>query len=272
MPAYYYFRAPTFDISPESPTAPKLGSIFSSLKRLTGPLNQYDHVSIPPDLRNESAKSDFSDTIGKKIEGHAGVYADSTIGVGSGDLVYGFAKDKKSVYCCKLLETEEFEPNEDLVAQCINASQRVQNFIAESFLGNKRVYMITGLKIATGFSTMASESSEQSPKLKIGFNAAAFGVPIEGGPQIDLTFGGSREVSHGRSLSKIVFAYRAIKISPRSDGRPKYKDIRGGQYSLGDGNSEEKQAWEVEAMGEEDRVWEFPESTLIAIEYEDKSC
>jgi len=270
MPISYYFRAPTFDISPESPTAPKLGSIFPSLKRLTGPLNQYDHVSIPPDLRNESAKSDFSDTTGKKIKGRAGVHVDSTIGVGSGDLVYEFAKDKKNVYCCELLETEEFEPNEDLVAQCINASQRVQNFIAESFLGNKRVYMITGLKIATGFSTMASESSEQDPKLKIGFNAAAFGVPVESGPQFDISLDGSREVSHGRSLSKIVFAYRAIKISP-SDGRPKYKDISGGQYGLGDDNSEEEQAWEVYAVDEQDRVREFPDSTLIAIEHEDKS-
>jgi hypothetical protein len=79
--------------------------------------------------------------------------------------------------------------------------------------------MITGLKIATGFNVTAARSSEHGPKLKIGFNAAAFRVPVEGGPQIDLTVGKSREVSYGQS-SKIVFAYRAIKISPQGrDGQ-----------------------------------------------------
>jgi len=267
MPTYYYFRAPTFTINPESPTAPKLGSIFSSLKRLTGPLNQYDYVSPTADLKNESATNKFHDATGRSFTGSAGAYA-STVGcLGDGDMVYEFATDKKKSYRCELLETEEFEPNLDFVAQSIAASQKVQDFIADSFVGNKKVYMITGLKIATGFSWTTSSSNEHGPKLKVGVSASPFGVPVEAGPQIDLKFEEVRELSPGKASSKVVYAYRAIKISPKRDGQPKYKDISGGQYGTDD--DEEKQEWEVEAMDEQDRVNEFPDSTVISIKRED---
>lgn len=272
MPPYFYFRAPTFDISANSPTAPKLGSIFSSLRRLTGPLNQDDYVSIPASLTNESAKPDFTDVVGKSINGAAGIYANIAQGIaGSGDLVYAFAKDKTSIFQCELLETLEFEPNVEFIANCIASSQRVQNFIDDSFLGNKRVYMITGLKVATGFSMTTLKSSEHGPMLRIGFNSTALGIPVESGPQLELRVGSSRAIFHGKSTSKIIFAYRAIKISLRRDGRPKYKDVSGGQYNLGSDNSdEEDQLWDIEQIDEQGILKEFPESVLIIVEREDE--
>ena len=83
MPKLYYFRAPNFDISPDSATAPRLGSIFSGagLKRLTSPLNQSEYVTIPSHLSNSSVKTGFSDTASKSVHASGGAFAEDTSGV-----------------------------------------------------------------------------------------------------------------------------------------------------------------------------------------------
>src|SRR5687768_17589178 len=125
MPKLYYFRAPNFDISPDSPTAPRLGSIFPNLKRLTRPLNLSEYVTIPSNLVNSSVKTGFTDTSSKKIQASGGVFAEVALGVGSGEIIYGFAQDKKNTYACELLETEEFDPTVEFVQECINSSKNV---------------------------------------------------------------------------------------------------------------------------------------------------
>lgn len=270
MPKLYYFRAPNFDISADSPTAPRLGSIFSSLKRLTRPLNQDEYVSIPGHLRNDSTKTDFQDTTSKKIEVSGGVYADIASGVGSGEAIYGFAQDRKHTYACDVLETEEFDPTVEFVQECVHSSKSVQEFIAESFVGNKSVYMITGLKLATGFRISTAASASHGPSLKVGVSAPPFGVPAEAGPQVDLKVGTGRQVQFGSS-SKIVFAYRAIKIKSRRDGKTSYKDLSGGEYGVGKDENVDDDGWEVEVLDEADVGGMFPGSEKIAISYEENS-
>lgn len=102
----------------------------------------------------------------------------------SGELIYTFARDKGYVYRCARLETVEFTPNEGFVDNCIKASQRVQRFIADSFLGHKKVYIITGLKIATGFILKTTIGKEQGLSLQIGLDASAVGIPAQAGPQL----------------------------------------------------------------------------------------
>lgn len=265
MPKLYYFRAPNFDISPDSPTAPRLGSIFSNLKRLTRPLNQSEYVSIPSNLVNSSVKTGFTDTSSKNVQASGGVFAEVTPG-GSGEIIYGWAQDKKNTFACELLETEEFDPTVEFVQECINSSKNVQEYIQESFVGNKSVYMITGLKIASGFSMTSAASTEQGPSLKVGVSAMAFGVPAEAGPKGDLKYGTGRDVQYGGS-SKIVFAYRAIKISSKRDGSVSYKDQSGGQYGLGKDEVADD-SWDLELLDEENVSSMFPDSQKISVEYE----
>src|SRR4051794_2745663 len=126
MPKLYYLQSPVFDINPESDTAPKLGSIFSRLDRLTVPLNQFDYVSVPAYLINRSSISEFSETVKKKFGSSTGINANAAQGtIGTIDLVYAFSRDKNNVYACDLLETEEFEPDEKFVSDCINSSRPV---------------------------------------------------------------------------------------------------------------------------------------------------
>jgi hypothetical protein len=186
---------------------------------------------------------------------------------GNGELVYGFAKDKKITYRCSHLDTQEFAVNKDYIVQSIHASQRVQNYIQDSFVGSKIVYMITGLKVATDFSMSKTESSEHGPRLKVGLDATAFGVPASGGPQGDLTLGRARELASGRS-PKVVFAYRAIKIWPQRDGDVKFKDISGGQYSLDKDADAEEDDWAVKDMDDDDRAAMFPDSVPFEVVHE----
>ncbi|KAL8418961.1 hypothetical protein RB594_002247 [Gaeumannomyces avenae] len=274
MATMLYFRAPRFDISPESPTAPRLGSIFSNLRRLTAPLNQDEALSIPAHLVNQVAVAGFQDRAAKSVAGSAGLSTGLlaqgfTAGGGSG-LVYAFASDRHDTYQCAELETTEFEPDGQFVRDSITASLRVQDFFQgggggiSSFtgggIGGRRVYMITGLKVATDFAVSRGGGGPVSV-------AAGAGA----GPRLELKFGSSREVSHGPASGKIVFAYRAIKIRPTGHGEVRYKDLSGGQYGIGDDDSEDVElpvSWEVEPVGEEDILDEFPdEEEIVAIQH-----
>jgi hypothetical protein len=266
---HYYFRTPNFDINPDSLIAPRLGSIFSNLRRLTGPLNQHDRLSIPSDLTNDNETHDFTDARAKNVQGHVGLHGELAQSLaGSGELIYGFAKDTTITYFCSRLDTEEFAVDKDYIVQSIHASQRVQHYIQDSFMGNKTVYMITGLKVATNFRMTKTESSTHGPTLKVGADATALGFPASGGPQGDLQMDTSTELSSGPS-PKVVFAYRAIKIRPKSDGDVKFKDISGGQYSL-DNDHEDEDDWTAEDMDENDRATIFPESVSLEVVQEDE--
>lgn len=250
-------------MSPDSGIAPKLGSIFPNLKKLTDPLNLNDRIPIPSELQNNSEKTNFNDTIGSSVKGGIGLNASplQILGAG-GSLLYSFANDGKRTYHCDLLETLEFQPGKEYVVESIKKSQHVQNYIQRPFPGPKKVYMITGLKIATGFTMTEVKNSNHGPKLEVTVDSTQFGVPLEGGPQVELEFGRSRDLSQGGS-SKIIFAYRAIKIRPRSDGTAKYDEISGGLYGLGD--EDDGPDWEIEAMDEDAIATEFPGSVLIPV-------
>ena len=147
-------------------------------------------MRVPENLKNQSASADFDETVDSSLKISAGLNASVAQGLaGSGGLVYAFARDKKNVYKCELLETLEFEPTKEFVSECILASQRVQSFLENSLVGANRVYMVTGLKIATGFLTSSTKESQLNPKLKVKVDGTALGIPDQAGPELDLTVG-----------------------------------------------------------------------------------
>ncbi|KAF2689751.1 hypothetical protein K458DRAFT_414001 [Lentithecium fluviatile CBS 122367] len=271
MPKLYYFQAPTFTINPDSDTAPKLGSIFSTLDRLTGPLNQFDYVSVPTSLTNQSASTDFKETVENGHMGSVGLNANIAQGIaGSADIVYAFARDKKYVYACDHLETLEFEPNQQFIADCITASMPVQTFMENSLLGRKRVYMVTGLKIATGFRTSMAKEMQHGPSLRVGVDAMAFGapVPLEAGPEVEFEASKASRIEQGRSENRVIFAYRVVRIRLKRDGTAKYKWKSGGKYSVDDDDSDEEdgELWDIEPLDEDERLKEFPDSVKVDVE------
>ncbi|KAH8698201.1 hypothetical protein GQ44DRAFT_832237 [Phaeosphaeriaceae sp. PMI808] len=248
-------------VQPDSATAPKLGSIFSTLSRLTGPLNQQDTLPIPSTLINKSTSANFHDTASKSFSGSLGLNANILQGLaGSGEIAYGFSREQSKTYTCDELETIEFEPNKEFVEESINASQDVQKFLEYDVLRRNRVYMVTGLKIATGFNTFSSKETLHGPVLKVGVDATAFGVPGEVGPQIELETGGARTTELGKAMNRVVFAHRVVRIRRRRNLQAKYTDISGGKYSVDDDEEEEDESYDVESLNKEDWLEEVPDS------------
>lgn len=255
----YYFRAPTFDINPESPTAPRLGSIFPNLNRLTGPLNQYNHEPPDPSTTNTHNSHAFHDDSQRSTAGSIGLGATTIQGIGSLGLIFGFKRAHNYSYSCSTLQTTEFEPSRDFVIRCIRASQDVQDFVEQSPFGSKKVYMITGLKIASGFRRTEGKSSENKPQVTLGADASLLGIPAGGEVETDLTFSGSRSIASGAET--VVFAYRAIKISPKGDDTS-YKEVSGGLYSYGD-ESDDEEEWDISGL---DPELEFPDTVSVPLE------
>ncbi|UKZ73152.1 hypothetical protein TrVFT333_000793 [Trichoderma virens FT-333] len=266
MGKLYYFQAPNFDINPDSEVAPRLGSIFSNLETLTAPLNQHDCIAVPKHLMNQSVSTNFNESKGRNFE----TKVDLNVNVAKGtrwstDLIYAFGRDKKNVYHCELLETLEFEPNQEFVTECILASQRVQSFLENSLIGRKRVYMITGLKIASGLTKSSTRGNQYSPKLRVAAEATTMG-----GLGLDMNVTNARTVSYGRTLNRIVFAYRAIRIKLKWDGEARYKYKSGGKYDVDDtSDSEDEEDWDLEPLDEADRLKDFPDSVKIDIDGEE---
>ncbi|EHK47246.1 uncharacterized protein TrAtP1_010097 [Trichoderma atroviride] len=268
MGKLYYFQAPNFDINPDSDVAPRLGSIFSNLEMLKAPLNQQELITIPKNLMNQSVTADFNENDIRGFQTQADLNANGIQGIGFGgstDLIYAFARDKKNVYHCELLETLEFEPNQDFVTESIRASWRVQSFLENSLVGRKRVYMITGLKIASGFSKSTNEN-HHSAKLRVAAKAT-----VLGGLGLNINASSARTVSQGRTLNRIVFAYRAIRIKLKRDGEARYRYRSGGKYGIeddddDDGDGDDEDGWDLQPLEEEDRLKDFPDSVEIDIE------
>jgi hypothetical protein len=267
MPKLYYLQAPNFSINADSEVAPRLGTIFYSLNRLTAPLNQVDVLEIPASQMNISATTNFADGVKKGIMGGVGLNANLAQGIaGSVDVIYGFAKDRTSTYHCELLETEEFEPTKEYIFNSIKASSRVQSALRDALPGRKRVYMITGVKIATGLSTTTSTETQHGPILRVGVNATALGVPVEAGPIVEFATTNARTISHGRSLNRVIFAYRVIRIKQKGDGEVKWTYKSGGLYSLDSNKSnEDEEPWLVECMEKDNMSKEFPDAVSMEV-------
>ncbi|KAJ6031361.1 hypothetical protein N7540_002093 [Penicillium herquei] len=261
-PKLYYFQAPNFDINPESEIAPKLGSILPNLDRLTGSLNQGNIVEIPTNLQNRSSTTIFSDEVYAKYRGSPGLNLNAIQGIlASANILYGFTRKTSHVYRCERLDTIEFEHTDEYISQAMRQSQRTWDFIERRFVGKKKVYMITGLKIATGLDSSTSKEIQHNPQLDFQVDGTTMAAPVGGGPTLDFEIATGRTLSPGKSENQVIFAYRVIRIKLKGDGEPKSKLKYGGLYAEeGDqGNSDEaKEPWDVEQMDEELMIQDLP--------------
>ncbi|KID82896.1 hypothetical protein MGU_09820 [Metarhizium guizhouense ARSEF 977] len=265
----YYFRAPTFDINPESPTAARLGSIFASFGNLTNPLNQHDVIAIPLSSINASRVPKFQEVVKKGISGAAGIFGTLSHTLVSSEVLYTFAKDKTTTYTCAAMETYEFEASEQYVTDSITASLPVQNFISGSFIGNKKVYMTTGLKIAEGFCMSTTDAGSHGPVCNVGLDALAMGAPGSIGPRLMLQQRVARDVSHGPSSSKVIFAYRAIEIAPKRGGNLRYRDLPGCHAQCFSDEHEDEDAeagWEIEPVKEKQMLEIYPGALPVLVD------
>ncbi|KLU87729.1 hypothetical protein MAPG_06722 [Magnaporthiopsis poae ATCC 64411] len=282
MPKLYYFRSPNLDINPESETAPRLGSIYCDIGSfgLSGPLNRQDRLPVPLELCSSGATSTFSATSGSSVNGSAGLNITgagtnaSVLGQsGAGGLVYTFKSDQSESYRCSLLETTEFLPTDDFVAVSVGASPHVRNYLETAVFGRRRVYMITGLKVAADLAMDTAGNTRHGPRLTIGPPGTAGGFPMPASLHLELEAGRNGGVS-GTAVNEVIFAYKAIRVRSRLDGKVKFDYRSGGKYGVGDDGEDDGEEeldntgtspWELDFLTEQDRARDFSECHPVQI-------
>jgi hypothetical protein len=149
-----YFLAPTRYYAPEKRI--KLGNIISSPTAPDEPLNDLPF----------------------------------TIDVGGGQ-----KSDSSQILRCEKVTTREFNPSRAFVQDCIQDTG-VKEYLVENkyqyvFGGHssKKLYMATGVKIASGASLVAEAARQRNIHLHLGVDGTPAGVPESGGLEVKVTSG-----------------------------------------------------------------------------------
>ncbi len=211
MPKFEYILAPSFLIDPN---VLPLGSIFSDLDKPTDLLNQYDRGWIPTDSIRKTTIGKFTESSTRSIKADGGLNANIAQGIGgSGDVIFTRSKSTKESYSCSQLDTESFEPDEAYVQQSMTALD-VQEYLGACALWNKKVFMVTGLKIAKDLKVGRDTSDERGGTLNVGVDATALGVPAGVGLSGSATPATLRSMAY-EAPPIVVFAFRVIQIKPK---------------------------------------------------------
>ena len=240
MPKFEYIQAPNFQIEPA--TLP-LGSIFSVLDKPTNLLNKYDIVSIPTDSIQRTRVRKFSEQITRSIKTDGGLNVNIAQGVGgSADIIFTRSKSRKESYICSQLDTESFEPDEAYVSQSLTALD-VQEHLDACHPWDKKVFMVTGLKIAKDLQVSHSTSDERGGTLQVGVDATPVGIPAGVGVGASATPASSRSMAY-EIPSLVVFALRVLRVKSKG----KVKTVTAGAlYHDDDGDSPAPKAeWDME--------------------------
>jgi hypothetical protein len=207
----YYFFAP-LDSGAGGPIA--LGNIIEKPKFVDLPLNETPIALDDSKILKPAPKSDYHLKTGKTVGGSIGLWADflgPILGIG-GNATIDWKTTKEQDVTCDLLETRWFLPSLDYIKQSI-ADPNVKNYIIQnrSWLGNSKLFMVTGIKIAHNASFAYKVIKERGVKFHFGLDGTNSGVPLSIGPEADLRNDPSREESF-KIAEPFVLAYRINEI------------------------------------------------------------
>jgi hypothetical protein len=197
------------------------------------------------------------------------------LGIG-GDLESNISNQDSEKWTIKKLKTISFNPTPEYIKQSLESSA-VKRFITEdaNWLKSSQVYMITGLKLAYGASSVITYAKSKGFNLSLGLDATSLGVPVEGGPKFGTTHDVRVEQSVGER-TPFVLAYRIRKIIASSSGEFKDKAVDGGMLGIPKEDNEcEGPKFIVQGLEEDDtdaeefeieRTWEIEEGNGVTTE------
>jgi hypothetical protein len=203
-----YLLAPNFTFQEDGPVA--LGNIIADPFKPTGVLSKPDPAAPPGEIvTTTELENSYGRSRGHSM--HASIFA-RFLQTASANIGGKKAKDVTTRYSMESMETRYFkaDPAEEEVAVRCQAP-RVRAAIKAGVFGDQPVYMITGIKIAKGF-TLES-GIESSKEATLGGSAL---VPPAGDFSLGAVVSGSRRKGMQdsfRSGNNIVFAYQLHVIS-----------------------------------------------------------
>jgi hypothetical protein len=123
------------------------------------------------------------------------------------DLETGLKKMDDHVCKFERMETEEFSHDDDFIRKSM-ATPAVKSYLEKSRF-KKSVYMVLGIKKASGAIVMSVVRNEQSGLVDLGIDGTITNIPISLGPEIDVQSSHKDSTSFGRPV------YRLWKVRVR---------------------------------------------------------
>ncbi|OCK74489.1 hypothetical protein K432DRAFT_386781 [Lepidopterella palustris CBS 459.81] len=237
----FYYLVPTTDVPPGGPI--RLGSLVSVPRLVADPINENP---VPPESFAEKVfvhtAANQTVNISKNVGGHAGIFGEFLQSLGIGGTVEGEASNNHSEEWNFAVKTIWFTPSTEYVKKSLE-DMEVQDFIRENktWLGRKKLYMVTGVKIAYGASSTVSYARNRSLNLNVGFDFTPLGVPITVGPDGGIQSGLTVTQSEA-GADPFVFAFRLRQVKVSAAGNVEHKDFnRGAMLSLPGGKRKGKE-------------------------------
>lgn len=192
-----------------------LGQILAKPNQPGLPLLPDGPLPIPASQIEFSFEEGVEDTTASALDGSFGVWADlDVLPVLKGDVGGHRKVERSSTWQFAMIECQIFTPRAEYVTQAIR-SDDVQNHIrgfSHDSAIRKRLYMVTGVRIARGARKTEEVTHEVGMHVKAGVDLAALvGVPVTVGVEP----GVERETAEAHSFlgaSDFVYAYRLAEI------------------------------------------------------------
>lgn len=227
VPSYRkcYFLAPTRNNPPEGPI--RLGNILASPKSPEDPINTKPFEIEPASVYTHN-EYDWSLVRDKDSGFEFGIWASFLqliFGIG-GAVAASWTSSHSADWKCKKLCTVEFTPTQAFVSEIVQ-NQDVRDYLIDSF--HKKIYMITGLKIASGASAVVKATKERGLNLHIGFDGTSLGIPLSAGPYSNIARKTEEQESFGNA-DDFVFAFRLRQIKVKAKGKVQHKAFTDGAF------------------------------------------
>lgn len=225
-----YILAPNFTLtaSPESPRYPWLGNIIADPLLPTS--RTLDKLSSgPPDniVSVQEEKNTYTKSNGRSI--NASIWA-TFLQAASANLGGATTKDVSIKYSMSAgMETRYFEPTDDEVTARVERSAKARAAMDSGLFGRRPVYMITGLKIAKGFSLESSVDMSVAGD----FGGSAPITPageVSAGAEVGGSLHRQQQMSYktGKGVD-VIFAYQ-VHVIAKKGWREKSKRLEADVY------------------------------------------
>ena len=246
-----YFLAPTRNYVPDKRI--RMGNIIANPSVPDEPLNE-SPFTPSPDTIDIHSESGWSTTYSKQNETKLSFLASFLqliLGLG-GKADAGYETSVTQTLNCEKVVTSEFNPSLSFVDHCVK-DEAVSNYLKARkqfyLYGNnpKKVYMITGLKIAHGASQVFEAGLKRNIHLHLTVDGTTAGLPASGGPEFNVT----RNESQGedfKASDAFVLGYRLREIELRAKGDIAHKAYDTGA-TLGKDNTKKEGEIEIVVEG-----------------------
>ncbi|KAL2843366.1 hypothetical protein BJY01DRAFT_248655 [Aspergillus pseudoustus] len=209
-----YIPAPNCEYPPGAAIA--IGRILSDPFDIESCLNNEDPLDFSANVQKHSHKSaNWKYANPHSHSGLVGLWAKFLEFVGlTATANFSWSSSDDNVYDFREMLAEFVDPTPDFIKRSMSHS-RVKEYIEMSEF-RKPIYIITGVRIATGATVAMSRARERKGQFRAGADGKSSGVPASGGPEARYDMQRREELSF-TSESSFVFAYRLRKVYYRKE-------------------------------------------------------